>query len=123
MDAPSGDNIPFELQVAIVSDCVVIRLLGEASHKHSTEMQNALLAELERPVRGYIVDMSGLTGITSVGLGAIVSTYVSCLRRKKPFCIAGATGKVLAMFQVAKLSRLFQIAPTVDEAIKTINAA
>jgi anti-anti-sigma factor len=55
-----------------------------------------------------------------VGLGALVAVYLHCRGRNIDFRITGARGKVLSMFEVTKLTRLFHVHPKTDAADRNL---
>lgn len=93
---------------------------GEASFEQADALRDELLRAAERPINAFIVDLTGLTYITSVGLGAIVAAYLRCRRRDIEFRVAGARGKVQSMFEVTRLDRLFRLEPTLDAALRDL---
>lgn len=107
---------PFTAQIEQRDRLINATLAGEATFERADDLRDLLLAAADRPITGFIVDVSELTFISSVGLGALVAVYLHCRGRNVDFHVTGARGKVLAMFEVTKLTRLFRVHPTTTAA-------
>ncbi len=71
------------------------------------------------PARYLILDMSGVSYLDSAGVGALVSLFVSRRNREKKLAVAGLTTQGNAVLQVAGLTKLLPIFPTVEQALAT----
>jgi anti-sigma B factor antagonist len=71
------------------------------------------------PAAHLILDMSGLTFLDSAGVGALVSLFVSRRNLGKTLGVAALTTQGNAVLQVAGLTKLLPIFPTVEQALGT----
>lgn len=71
------------------------------------------------PAAHLILDMSGLSYLDSAGVGALVSLFVSRRSRDKTLAVAALTKQGTAVLQVAGLTKLLPIFPTVEQALAT----
>ncbi len=79
------------------------------------------IADLPLPGEHLIIDLHSIQFIDSTGLGALLSL----LRRTKEvggqLVLASAGDQALAMFRLVKMTRIFDIYATVDEALDALN--
>jgi anti-sigma B factor antagonist len=118
MSATQPAAPPFSTRVERRDRVVYASLAGEASFEHADTLRDQLLAAADQPISGFVVDLRDLTFISSVGLGAIVAVYLRCRCRNIDFRVSGARGKVLSMFEVTKLTRLFHVDASPDAAAR-----
>jgi anti-sigma B factor antagonist len=71
------------------------------------------------PAAHLILDMSGVSYLDSAGVGALVSLFVSRRNRTKTLAVAALTKQGTAVLQVAGLTKLLPIFPTVEQALAT----
>jgi anti-sigma B factor antagonist len=65
--------------------------------------------------------MSGVAFLDSAGVGALVSLFVHRRNLGKSFAITGLTQQGLAVMQVAGLTKLLPMYPTVEAALAAKN--
>jgi anti-anti-sigma factor len=63
----------------------------------------------------HILDLSEVPYIDSRGLGLLVSHHVHCQRNGIRMMVAGASPRVLQLFQLTNVASLFPMIPTVQE--------
>ena len=63
-----------------------------------------------------ILDLSRVTYMDSAGLGAILSFHASCNRHEHKYAIAGASQRLMTLFEVAKVIGFLNLYPTLAEA-------
>jgi anti-sigma B factor antagonist len=95
----------------------VVALVGEATAEQAERLGKTLMELASQPVKCLVVDLSGLSYISSIGLGVLVSASVRCRRRQIRFAIARPAGKVMTMLAMTRLTGVFQICDTVDDAL------
>ncbi|MCU0426748.1 MAG: STAS domain-containing protein [Candidatus Kapabacteria bacterium] len=66
-----------------------------------------------------VLDLSNVGFVDSSGLGAIV-TSLKLLGRKGDLLIAGVKSDVMTMFTLTRMDRVFQLFPTADDAVKSL---
>jgi anti-sigma B factor antagonist len=66
-----------------------------------------------------VLDLNNVGFVDSSGLGAIV-TSLKLLGRKGDLLIAGVKNDVMTMFTLTRMDRVFQLFPTADDAIKSL---
>ncbi|MCS6808393.1 MAG: STAS domain-containing protein, partial [Bacteroidota bacterium] len=69
-----------------------------------------------------VLDLSAVSFVDSSGLGAIV-TSLKLLGRKGDLLICGVKDDVMTMFSLTRMDRVFQLFPTVDDALRSIESS
>ncbi len=70
----------------------------------------------KRPAH-IVVDLTGVTYVDSSGLAALIQGMQNVEEYGGKFAIAGLQDDVRPIFEIARLDQVFQIFPTVDEAL------
>ena len=109
-------KLDFEKKSVDGRDAVVTRLSGMVS----LETVHAFIETMRpEPAAYLILDMSGVSYLDSAGVGALVSLFVSRRNRKKTLAVAALTKQGTAVLQVAGLTKLLPIFPSVEQALAT----
>jgi len=104
---------------------VIFRLTGPFTarkmygHLTPDDLQNLLAFHStpgEQLPQLNILDLSAVPYMDSLGLGMIVTHYVSSTNKGVKTIAAGLTPRVLELFQMTKVDSIIPIAATVDEA-------
>lgn len=74
------------------------------------------LQEMRPPY--LIFDLTQVPYIDSAGLGLLVNFYVSTQKNGRKMAVAGATPRVLTLFEMTKVDGILRIFPTVEDAEK-----
>jgi anti-anti-sigma factor len=64
----------------------------------------------------HIIDLTEVPYVDSSGLGLMVSHYVRCQHRGVRLVVAGASSRVVQLFELTKVDQFFPRVDTVDEA-------
>jgi anti-sigma B factor antagonist len=108
---------PFRLDLEKVggSDAsqLVIRLNGKLSLETVHDFIQTVRAE---PAPHIILDMNGVSFLDSAGVGALVRIFVHRRNQGQSFALTGLSKQSSAVIQVAGLTKLLPIHPTVEEA-------
>lgn len=87
---------------------------------NSGELRDRILGLLEAGGQRLVVDLSGVSFIDSSGLGALLSGYKNANLRSGSFILAGLQPRVQSMFELTRLHRVFDIFPTVEDALARV---
>lgn len=87
---------------------------------NSGELRDRILGLLEAGGQRLVVDLSGVSFIDSSGLGALLSGYKNANLRSGEFILAGLQPRVQSMFELTRLHRVFDIFPTVEDALARV---
>jgi anti-anti-sigma factor len=97
---------------------VVVRLEGAARFDTVDRLQFNLLRLVVRRVPLTVLDLSGLTLLSSLAMGALVSLRRDLARWGGRVRIAGASRSVYESLEAAGLTLLFEFFGTVEEALE-----
>jgi anti-sigma B factor antagonist len=84
---------------------------------NSGELRDKILGLLESGGQRLIVNLAGVSFIDSSGLGALLSGYKNANLRSSQLVLAGLQPRVQSMFELTRLHRVFEIHPTLDDAL------
>ncbi len=84
---------------------------------NSAELKDLLLKALEEDRRALVIDLSQVQFIDSSGLGALLSGYKNANLRASGFSLVGPQPRVMSMFELTRLHRVFEIYPSMEEAL------
>lgn len=68
-----------------------------------------------------ILDLSGLQYMDSAGLGSLLKAYVAAQKYGGRVVLAGLLQRVRDLLQLTKIEPLFQIYPSVDQAVAVLS--
>lgn len=107
---------PFEVRVGGAAHSPVVRLIGELHVPEVDRLQLHLSTlEAHRP-RRVVFDLSGLSFISSLGLGALVTFQHKIRRNQGEVILAGIQPNIREMLHVARLDQILTIRDSVAEA-------
>ncbi len=95
------------------------RVVGDASLELRRSI-NGWLAEIpEDEIPNVILDLDKVSMMDSSGLGVLVSSYTSVQKRDGRLVLAGLGRGLQNLIAITKLTRVFDIYETVEEAVKS----
>jgi len=110
-----------EAHLDIVSNCqegaVVALLNGRLDANQIPAFDQWLDQQLDAQENTLVLDMSGLSYISSSGLRVILTLAKEMERRQRRLIICGLFGMVREVFMVSGFMEIFTICHTVDEAL------
>jgi len=91
----------------------ILRLSGPLTLHTIFPFQEAVRAD---KAAALILDLSGVSFVDSVGIGALVGAYVSRQRDGRKLALVGAGDRVMASLRVSGLAQFFPSFPTIEAA-------
>ncbi len=88
------------------------------AQRESPILQAELIAAAQRANHRILVDLTDVTMITSVGLGALITLHKACKEAKGKFILVNLKPDILSILKLSRLDRLFTIADSEPKAIK-----
>lgn len=95
----------------------ILRVRGELDALIGPKVEEAARAEFSAGVKRCIIDLSDATFIDSIGVGSLIRSHRAAAENNNAVLVAGATGMIAELIKVTQLHRIFQVAPTLDEAV------
>lgn len=98
----------------------VIDVPGKLNIEKTSEFRNEIYNALEAGLKNIVIDFSNCDFIDSAGLGVLVSSYKKAMEQEGNLKLATIDNlKVLKIFQLTRLDKVFDIYPTLEEAINS----
>ena len=92
---------------------VIVSIAGPLILDHLVEIQDICVSRIE-PL--LIFDCSQLSYLDSAAVGFLVHAYVSRVKTGKTLALSGVTGMAKKVLDIAQVTRLFAMYPTVEKA-------
>lgn len=107
------------------SGAAVITVAGELDLRSSTVLKSGIVDAIDQGARHVILDMSAVTFIDSMGLGALVGGLRRLRAVDGEIALVCADHSIVRIFEITGLDRIFPIHPTLDDALPHVplNAA
>lgn len=86
------------------------------------ELRNLIDEEIEAGIRQVILDCTGLSHISSTGLGVVVACHVALAKTGGAFYLAGASGRVKHCLKITGLLEVFECFDTLEKAQTFVKA-
>jgi len=110
-----------EITVSHQGSTKIVTLSGQIQHSDGRKLQETLGSLVAGDKPNIAADLSRVSYIGSSALGIFVSTLKSAKKLGGDLRLAGPAGMVMDILKVTRLSTIFQIHPTVAEAIASFS--
>jgi anti-sigma B factor antagonist len=110
-----------DLDINIVRNgaCSVVHVQGDIDLKTSPEVRSAILDLFEnRGQERVILDLKGVNYIDSSGIASLVEGLQQAKKRKARFILSGLNEAPRHVLDLTRLTNVFEITETVEEALK-----
>jgi anti-anti-sigma factor len=98
-------------------DVVVVSVSGRMDAVTAPDFEKGFQDYMESGAKKFVVDLSKLEYISSAGLRSILSSAKKLKAGSGKIAFAGLTGMVKEVFDISGFGSMFDIYPTVDEAV------
>jgi anti-sigma B factor antagonist len=95
----------------------ILPLEGEIDLHVSPEVAESLRAMTAKKPKEVVIDLTKVTYLDSSGLAVLIEGMQNVQEYGGRFAVAGVQESVKHIFDIARLDQVFQIFPTVDEAL------
>lgn len=85
------------------------------------ELRNALLKVADKKQNKLIIDLGKVTYLNSTALGVLISAHANFAKRQGQVILCNISKSIENIFVITKLTLVFQISETLDDAIKLIS--
>lgn len=101
---------------------VILHLNGKFIGGDETEELKQILSEMsEKDERKLIINMADVTYLNSTSLGILISAHTNFTKRGGQIILCNLGKSIENIFVITKLTLVFQIAETLEEAIKIMS--
>ena len=110
---------PLDLDIgtSVVDGRTVVQVVGEIDVYTAPQLRERLDAEIDAGRYDLVVDLSGVTFMDSTGLGVLVGRLKQIRLNDGSMRLVCAHDRVLKVFVITGLDKVFAIYPTVGEAV------
>ncbi len=109
---------PLKLNVKWEQDAAVVKMSGSIAMSESDKLRQKLEKIVSKKPPIVVLDLQDVDFIGSAGLGAIVEAYLKSRHHQGRFRIVNPAQVVQQVLDTTRLSRLFGIFPSVEEALE-----
>lgn len=93
-------------------------VVGRVDSTTSPALEAELLKWVEGAATRYVLELSGVSFMSSAALRVLLSMAKRTARSGKKIILASPSAEVQEIFNIANFTAVFQIVPSVDEAMK-----
>jgi len=107
-----------EVQVVEKSGIAIFAPVGRIAEGDCIGLTRRVSDELDEPVPGTILDLSGIEYLSSAGVGTILALGQMFIAAKRRLVIADPSSEAAKVLKTVNLAAIMPIFKTVDEAVK-----
>ncbi len=85
------------------------------------DLHGEIRSFLGQGVKKIVVDLSGISWMNSMGVGALMRCLTTARNHKADMCLIGLTDKVRSIFVMTQLVRVFNIYESEKQAVESFN--
>ncbi len=109
------------LKSEIRNNVVILEVQEERLDAHNSgDLKTAMLKFYEEGNKNILIDLKDVRFIDSSGLGALVSGFKNAISHQGNLKLASLQPQVKSMFELTRLHRVFEIFPSLTEAIESL---
>jgi anti-sigma B factor antagonist len=109
---------PFHLEsFAVGGDCAVLLVAGEVDVYTAPEVRERVIKLIDDGAGHVLADLRPVTFLDSTGLGMLIGSLRRLRARDGSLTLVCDTDRILKLFRVTALDRVFMIRPSAREAI------
>lgn len=110
------------LNVRSLNDGAVFEVGGRLMYEADSQAFHKKLNEaLRQGTQWIVLDLSRVVGLSSTGLGILISAHRTLKEQKKLLKLAHPSEKVESALRITRLNTIFEIYDSVEEAVKGQN--
>jgi len=100
----------------------IVRISGELRCGPGESLIDAVQPLIDRPNARVVLELSGVTFVSSAGLGELVRITAQANSQSARVLLASLSPFVAGVLETTKLSRFFEIAADVDSAVRKLTS-
>lgn len=108
---------PLKLEVRREGESAVVTISGSASMAEASRLRETLEQLATEQVSVIVLDMRAMDFICSLGLGAIINAHLKCRHHHGQIRLVGPVPPVRELLETTRLTKLFAIYDTVEQAL------
>jgi anti-sigma B factor antagonist len=100
--------VNFSATIRQVGQVSVVEVSGKLTSLESGALSNSIAQLLKEGRKQILLNLKGLTYLDSSGIGDLVRTYMSVIKREGEMKVVGLTDKVEEILKITQLYQVFQ---------------
>ncbi|MDY7009587.1 MAG: STAS domain-containing protein [Planctomycetota bacterium] len=108
---------PFRMNITRCENAVVLAIAGSVSMTDAQRLQEKLEELAAERVSVIVLDLKEMDFICSVGLGAIIVGHLKCRHHSGKVRLVSPVPSVRELLETTRLTKLFDIYDSVEEAL------
>ena len=108
-----------EINFTLKNDVGIIKIIGRLIATNAKEFKEKF-PDFLKQARYFVLDLSDMEYIDSLGLGSIISFYKAITDADGDLCIACLQSKPKTLFQITKVHLIFNVFEDLEEAIDSM---
>jgi anti-sigma B factor antagonist len=114
-----GTTVDLSLATRTQGDRTVVAVTGEIDVYTAPKLREQIVALVDEGQYNLVIDMSGVEFLDSTGLGVLVGGLKRVRAHDGSLALVCDEERILKIFRITGLTKVFPIFPTVDEAVGT----
>jgi len=110
---------PLKMDVAEAGGANVVTIVGSVSTGDAGQLRELLEELAGKRIPVIVLDLGQMDFICSLGLGAIITGHLKCRHHQGQIRLVNPTEQVSDLLETTRLTKLFPVYETVDEALPT----
>lgn len=113
-----------DVSTQLVADVLLIHVSGRIDFTNSKEFEDVLLpklADIPKEQGKALLDLSGLTYISSSGLRVLMLVSKKVHALKGAIAVAALQPTVMEVFEISRFDKVFKVYGSVGEALETLS--
>jgi anti-sigma B factor antagonist len=112
-----GTTVDLSLATRTQGDRTVVAVTGEIDVYTAPKLREQIVSLVDEGQYHLVVDMSGVEFLDSTGLGVLVGGLKRVRAHDGSLALVCNEERILKIFRITGLTKVFPIFPTVDEAV------
>lgn len=117
---PDPLDSPLKVDISTEGAAHVVRLTGSASIEESEELRATLDQLVSASAPNLVLDLSALTYITSVGIGALVAAHHRTRKLSGRVVMVNPTPAIQRLLTLTRIDRLIDVFPNTEDALAAV---
>src|SRR6266567_4015685 len=109
--------VSFHAEAITAADCAVLRVTGEIDVYTAPELRQQVIHLVDDGIRHIVGDLRGVDFLDSTGLGVMVGSLKRLRVHQGSLKLVTSGGRILDLFNITGLSQVFELCPSVLDAI------
>ena len=109
-----------KIQLTNQGDIHTLELSGELDYHSSPELREKLTELTSKQAPKILVNLAGVDYMDSSGIATFVEAFQKTKRYQGRLILAALTPTVRGVFEIAKLDSIFEITPSIAEAVASL---